>query len=213
MFAVGALDAYFCDAYTDIVAATMIAKMRHPPMILPDFFNEIRLPVRALLEPYPSNPNWRWRMAARKLMERETVLSLEAVQNLFNKFFRLGQRFFGDVLDRWIAHPEAKKRVFDINQPTYIALPPADKDAARRTARGRMQDRYREILQRRHDCVHNCDRPRVAPQALKFTSTVLKVIEDVEFLVSRCNEHIDAEFRQFLLRSGCPAAIVNQAGY
>ena len=26
MFAVGAIDAYFCDAYTDIVAATIISK-------------------------------------------------------------------------------------------------------------------------------------------------------------------------------------------
>jgi hypothetical protein len=29
MFAVGALDAYFCDAYTDVVAATIISKKRH----------------------------------------------------------------------------------------------------------------------------------------------------------------------------------------
>jgi hypothetical protein len=35
MFAVGALDAYFCDAYTDIVAATIISKSRHPAMALP----------------------------------------------------------------------------------------------------------------------------------------------------------------------------------
>jgi hypothetical protein len=38
MFAVGALDAYFCDAYTDIVAATIISKNRHPAMVLPEFF-------------------------------------------------------------------------------------------------------------------------------------------------------------------------------
>lgn len=35
MFAVGALDAYFCDAYTDVVAATIISKSRHPAMTLP----------------------------------------------------------------------------------------------------------------------------------------------------------------------------------
>lgn len=54
MFAVGALDAYFCDAYTDIVAATIIAKNRHALMVLPNFFYEIRFPVRAILEsPFP----------------------------------------------------------------------------------------------------------------------------------------------------------------
>jgi hypothetical protein len=42
MFAVGALDAYFCDAYTDIVAATIISKSRYNPMLLPNFFSEIR---------------------------------------------------------------------------------------------------------------------------------------------------------------------------
>jgi hypothetical protein len=30
-------------------------------------------------------------MAARKMMERENVISLSAVQALFNKFFRKGQ--------------------------------------------------------------------------------------------------------------------------
>ena len=30
MFAVGALDAYFCDAYTDIIAATASSKSRQP---------------------------------------------------------------------------------------------------------------------------------------------------------------------------------------
>ena len=30
MFAVGALDAYFCDAYTDVVAATIISMSPNP---------------------------------------------------------------------------------------------------------------------------------------------------------------------------------------
>jgi hypothetical protein len=30
------------------------------------------------LEPYAINENWRWRMAARKMMEQENVLSLAA---------------------------------------------------------------------------------------------------------------------------------------
>ncbi len=46
MFAVGAMDAYFCDAYTDIVAATIISKSRHPAVNLPDFFYDIRFPTR-----------------------------------------------------------------------------------------------------------------------------------------------------------------------
>lgn len=73
MFAVGALDAYFCDAYTDVVAATIISKSRQPSMALPDFFYEVKFPVRAILEPYTHNENWRWRMAARKMMVDSTA--------------------------------------------------------------------------------------------------------------------------------------------
>jgi len=59
MFAVGALDAYFCDAYTDIVAGTIISKARHPGMVVPEFFQKIKFPVRAFLEQYDVNENWR----------------------------------------------------------------------------------------------------------------------------------------------------------
>src|SRR5579863_6711986 len=52
MFAVGALDAYFCDAYTDIVAATASSKSRQPGITLPEWVYEIRFPLRAILEDY-----------------------------------------------------------------------------------------------------------------------------------------------------------------
>src|SRR5438876_5759642 len=124
MFAVGALDAYFCDAYTDVVAATIIAKSRHPTLPLPEFFHDIRFPVRAILEPYANNVNWRWRMAARKMMERENVLSLSAIQTLFNKFFRTGQKLFRDVLPAWIVHPQSRRYLFGISAARFTTLSP-----------------------------------------------------------------------------------------
>jgi hypothetical protein len=213
MFAVGAMDAYFCDAYTDIVAATIISKSRHQAANLPDFFYDIRFPVRAILEPYANNENWRWRMAARKMMERENVLSLPAVQTLFNKFFRRGHRLFRDRLADWIVHPDARKRLFGITRAAFYALAADQRGQAIDDAQEQMKDRYRDLFQRRHDCIHNCDRPRVSPQALHIGGTVLKVIQDAVFLVHRCDEHINAEFREFLLGTGCPLAIVVQAGY
>jgi len=213
MFAVGALDAYFCDAYTDIIAATIISKARHPSMSLPKFFYEIRFPIRAIVEPYPTNQNWKWRMAARKMMERENVLGLDEIQRLFNKFFRVRHKFFGDLLDAWIADSLATRRLFGITRATYAALTPAAKDVARRGARVQLEDRFAAIFQRRHDCIHNCDRPKVSPQNLVHAETVLRVIEDVEFLVNRCHEHITAEFRQFLVDAGCPPAIIAQVNY
>jgi len=41
----------------------------------------------------------------------------------------------------------------------------------------------------------------------------IKVIEDVEFLVNRCDEHITTEMPHFLSANGCTAAIIAQAGY
>lgn len=213
MFTIGAMDAYFCDAYTDIVAATVISKSRYPAASLPDFFYEIRFPVRAILEPYANNENWRWRMAARKMMERENVLSLATVQTLFNKFFRRGQKLFRDRMADWIVHPEAKKRLFGITRSAFSTLVGHQRGLAVERAQEQMEDRYRELFQRRHDCIHNCDRPRVSPQPLPLGATVLKVIQDAEFLVRRCDEHINAEFREFLLAIGCPSGVVSQAGY
>ncbi|MCI0380455.1 MAG: hypothetical protein L0215_22955, partial [Gemmataceae bacterium] len=67
MFAVGALDAYFCDAYTDIVAATINSKSRQKNIALPVWLYDIKFPIAAILEEYTYS-NWRWRMAARKMM-------------------------------------------------------------------------------------------------------------------------------------------------
>lgn len=209
----GAMDAYFCDAYTDIVAATIIAKSRHKKVNLPDFFYDIRFPVRAILEPYASNENWRWRMAARKMMERENVLSLSTVQTLFNKFFRKGYRLFQDRMADWILHPDSKKRVFGIMRTAFNVLAVKQRGQAIEDARKHMEDRYRNLFQRRHDCIHNCDRPRVSPQALQLGGTVLNVIHDAEFMVHRCDEHINVEFREFLLAVGCPISIISAAGY
>ena len=212
MFAVGALDAYYCDAYTDLIAATASSKSRQPSIILPDWVFEIKVPFRAVLEEYKST-NWRWRMAARKLMERENVIAFSTIMTLFNKFFRDGHKFFHDTLDEWISRPDARKRLFGISQVDYLGLPDHAKHQARKQANQQLHARFRGIFQRRHDCIHNCDRPKTSPQALDSSGTVVKVIEDIEFLVHRCDEHINAEFRQFLLGIGCSSATIAQARY
>jgi hypothetical protein len=212
MFAVGALDAYFCDAYTDIIAATASSKSRQPAITLPEWVYEVKFPLRAILEEY-DNENWRWRMAARKMMERENVISLKAIQDLFNKFFRTGQKFFRDQLDPWMSHLDAKIRLFGVSRADYLLKTSHDKRTAQEAAIDQFKERFRAIFQRRHDCIHNCDRPRMSPQPLERGGTVLKVIQDVEFLVNRCDEHINSEFREFLVGVGCSAATITQAGY
>lgn len=212
MFAVGALDAYYCDAYTDLVAATASSKSRQPGIALPEWVYDIKFPLRAILEEY-NNSNWRWRMAARKLMERENVISLPAAKSLFNKFFRKGHRFYGDLLDGWISRPDSLIRLFGVSHVDYLAMTDKEKHRACEEAKDQFEDRFQYIFQRRHDCIHNCDRPKVSPQPLNEGDTVFKVIQDVEFLVNRSDEHINIEFRRFLIDAGCSAATVKLAGY
>ena len=218
MFSIGALDAYFCDAYTDILAHTIISKNRHavlnpPGFVLPDFFLRVQFPLRAILEPYDVNTNWRWRMAAREVMTYENVLSLEAVQKLFNQFFRKDHKFFYSLLPSWIAHPHATRRLFGITAAAFGLLAGENRTTALQQARDQLTDRFQAIIQRRHDCIHNCDRPRTAPQPLSSAMAVSRVADDVEFLVRRFDEHCNVEFREFLLGLGCSVPIVNQTGY
>ena len=198
MFSIGALDAYFCDVYSDIVAATMIAKQRQATVELPEFFLNIRFPVRALLEKY-ERLNWRWRIAAQDMMQKETVISLDRVQKLFNPFCRTGKKFFSGLIEAWISHPDSHQRLFGMNSTDYmLLLTPKEKDEARKKAVEQLEDRFGILFQRRHDCIHSCDRPRLKQQNLSSSGTVLKVIRDVEFLVNRSDEHLTAEIREFL---------------
>jgi len=130
MFAVGAIDAYFSDAYADIVAATALSKQRQSSITLPDSIQEIKVPIRAVLETYEGR-DWRWRMAAREMVDATNFLSLESIQKSFNPFFRKGHRFFGDKLDEWIRHPASKIRLFGMSTNDYLALGIADRAKAR----------------------------------------------------------------------------------
>ncbi len=212
MFAVGALDAYFCDAYTDVIAAALIAKNRQASVVLPDFFLDIKIPIRSILEDYDKE-NWRWRMAARDLMERENVLSFHTIQRLFKKFCRNGHKFFHELMERWILRDDARTRLFGTTKAKYQLMNDTAKDEARKRAAAHLEDRFAVLFQRRHDCIHNCDRPRRTPQELNSAGTVLKVIQDVEFFVNRCDEHINSEFREFLLGCNCTATTCSGVGY
>ncbi|MFI5454064.1 MAG: hypothetical protein ACHRXM_01295 [Isosphaerales bacterium] len=112
-----------------------------------------------------------------------------------------------------MSRPDAKTRLFGIPHRVYMAMTPGDKDEARKEATERLQERFMTIFQRRHDCIHNCDRPRMSPQPMDKGRTVLKVIQDVEYLVLRCEEQFNAEFRQFLIGIGCSATTIALAGY
>lgn len=208
MFTVGACDAYFCDAYTDLISRVLRAKESEPTVVLPDRINNLRLPVCSII--HPAANGWRWRMAARELMEDENVLSLEKIRKLFNHFFETGNKIINeDTIGQWINHKSSKQRLFGISKTKFNKAIIAPKNTAKKDALRVFESVFHEIFQRRHDCIHNCDRPKVMPQPIneKF---VQKKIEDVVFLVERCHEAFSIEFSAYLLRAGFSNLTISQ---
>ena len=207
MFAVGASDAYFSDAYADLIARTLRAKDLAPAVAIPDRLGNLRVPVVAIIR---RNDSWRWRMAAREMIEDENVLSIEKIKKLFNQFFDANSKIISKpTIEDWLRHADAKKRMFGRSRAEYDALTNAQKDGAKKAAVDRFIARMTTLFQRRHDCIHNCDRPKVAPQTITPGQTQ-KALYDIKFLVERSHAALVAEFPQYLTRLGFDAIVRNQ---
>ncbi|MCU0731064.1 MAG: hypothetical protein MUE84_05690 [Hyphomonas sp.] len=208
MMSVGACDAYFSDAYGDLIARTLRAKELQPAVVIPDRLNDLKVPVTAILR--ESKGGWRWRMAARELIEEENVLSLEKIKKLFNHFFRKSHKLLiAGTIEPWILHKEARSRLFGITPTEYRALTPKLQSSARESALDHFEEHFQMIFQRRHDCIHNCDRPKMALQPITV-SNVEKRLEDISFLVHRAHEGLTAEFPVYLTDLGFNAVTRNR---
>ena len=207
MLAVGACDAFFSDAYADLIARTLRAKDLQPGVALPDRLNNLKVPVIAIVR---RADGWRWRMAARELIESENVLSLDKIKKLFNHFFRQTHKLLNESsIEAWILSPNSRQRLFGITSGAYNGLTNDGKSKARKRAIEKIEERMTMIFQRRHDCIHNCDRPRTALTGINVT-TVEKVIEDIQFLVTQSCDAIRAEFPEYLRTCGFDGVARNQ---
>lgn len=215
MFGVGSLDAYFSDAYADLVARTLRAKQKEPKVEIPNRLENLKVPAITVIDPDPKD-GWRWRMAARALIEEDNVLSLEKVRSLFNQFFldENNKLFSHSRIETWINDPASTARLFGITKAKFGAIPAGkDKNKAIKNAKSHMEDkRFKKVFQRRHDCIHNCDRPRSAPQNPIDPGTVANALRDIEFLVSRCHVALVAEYPKYLKELGFNATTRNQVG-
>ena len=111
-----------------------------------------------------------------------------------------------DLIPVWINRPGATARIFDVSRAKYT---PQHQDQANKG----LITRFENIVQRRHDCIHTCDRPANQPQPIHSAGTVVNVIKDVEYIVEQSNAHIDTEFREWLLTCGFTPVTINQVGY
>jgi hypothetical protein len=206
MMAVGACDAYFCDAYADLVSRALRAKDLQRNVVIPNGLANLKVPAIAVIR--NASGGWRWRMVARELMEDASVLSLGRIRELFNHFFRKGYKVLNsDTIEPWILHADAKTRCMGISPSQYRAS--VNKSKTRKNAIQKLEQRFACIFQRRHDCIHNCDRPKIALQRISG-SEAKKIIEDVVFLVSRMDESLREEFPLYLKERGFSAIVRNR---
>ena len=200
MYGVGAVDAYFCDAYADLITRAIRAKERQKSVSIPDRLNNLTMPVADVLN--ASGSGWGWRMAARKIIEKQNVLSIDEIKNLFNHFFEDGKKPMSSRgVEGWILHSKTKQRHVSFSKTEYRNATPSTKKTLKGQAVDRISDRYSKIFQRRHDCIHNCDRPKMGLQ--KITESEAKTyVEDLEVLVEYWHEKLKAALPEYLGRLG-----------
>lgn len=209
MVGVGASDAFFCDAYADLVSRTLRAKALQQSGNLPDRLGNLRVPIVAVLN---STSSWQWRMAARELIEKESVLSIEQIKNLFNVFCRNGHKIMtAATIEPWILHGNSKQRYFGVTRHSYTAATYQAKATLRESALKQFVNRAQTLFQRRHDCIHNCDRPKTALQSITPRSSE-KAIDDMAFLVGRCIDHLRGEYPLYLRGCGFSGVTRNSVG-
>jgi len=188
-FAVGALDAYLCDAYVDCLTAALRTCKEDKTRKLPPEYAKELLPAGPLIaHSYEIRINWAFRMAARLRMEKYNLLQISRIKDMVNPVLPPGQKLWVEIAEQYIALDV--KRLTGITQREYSGKDTKNKQKAREKAAGAILRRIGNIIQRRHDIVHNCDRPKVAVQQITRQETKA-MITDVETFVRILDRHLD----------------------
>lgn len=187
-FDVGALDAYLCDAFTDTLARCLKSCRRngHAP---PPGYSKLELPIGPLMTDYAVRHNWGLRMAARALMERDNLLQLGRLNKLLNPALPPGRKLWNDLAQEFV--DLERKRLTGIRKSAYASLTGQAKAEGPKKVSAAVLERMGEVVQRRHDVVHNCDRPKTAKQRMSLPKA-RKMLVDVEDFVTILDDHLDA---------------------
>ncbi len=185
--AVGAMDAYFCDAYVDCLARAL-RRCANKKGDLPPAYAKQNLPAGIVLgSSQTKRPNWRLRMAARAVMERDNILDLSRVPGLFNPVLPRDKQLWPAVIDSLILL--RKRRLTGVDHATYKAAPPTSRAKMKKAAAGVVAKRMKETIQWRHDWVHNCGRPKSAIQD-RTQGEIQQRINEIYYLVEAFDSHL-----------------------
>ena len=111
-----------------------------------------------------SSENWALRMAARNLMEKESVLSVEGVKDLFNPVLPDGSKLWPAVMDPLMQ--KGWKRFTGKTKAEYVGMASSEREKLWTGATEKVKARIQQTIQLRHDWVHNCGRPKSKIKAL-----------------------------------------------
>jgi Holliday junction resolvase RusA-like endonuclease len=209
MMSVGAMDNYFCDAFADLLAKILLAKSYQSNISLNDRIKPLSLPISTLFSIQGQRSNWKWRVAARDLVEKDNVLSLKKIKDLFNHIMDDKNKLLSqDMVETWLLNG-GRQRLLGISPTNYRRLSQADKNKRKKLMVEKITERFAQIIQRRHDCIHTCDRPKNALQPIAPID-VDKAIEDIDFLVLKLNPHIVSNLRRHLISIGCTRTTIRR---
>jgi hypothetical protein len=127
-------------------------------------------------------------MSARAFMEKDNMLQLGRLKDLFNPGLTVGHKLWEDPIAEYIALN--RKRLTGIRSWEYDPLRGEAKQDARKAAAKHLVRHMGEIVQRRHDIVHNCDRPKSAKQGLTLPAAH-KALKDIQSFVVLLDSHIE----------------------
>jgi hypothetical protein len=186
--AVGAMDAYLCDAYVDLLTGWL----RHAQLTgaaLPSAYGKELLPAGPLVAAYANRPAWGLRMAARGRMEKDNMLQLGRLKDTFNPALPNGGKLWADLVPNYIALN--RKRLAKYSPAEYAALPANNLQKAKGQVAAHALQRMGSIVQRRHDVVHNCDRPKQALTPLGHNAA-RDMLRDVKDFITIFDDHLQA---------------------
>lgn len=188
--AVGAMDAYFCDAYVDCLATSLKHYVRGQyPGELPSVYANRELPAGVALDTSRQHrPLWALRMVARRIMERENMLSSSRVKDEFNGILPTSHKLWVGIIDALI----------DLGKRRFTGVTPADlrgkkgKDREQLTKKATkcFLDRLTNTIQWRHDWAHNCGRPKLRVD--HFTKLQAKArLSEIRDFVEIFDDHLE----------------------
>jgi hypothetical protein len=192
--AVGAMDAYFCDAYVDCLTSVLRAYANgNWEESWPKRYLKRELPAGKVLDSLREDasrsdrPFWALRMVSREAMERDNMLSISRINSEFNPILPDSQKLWQRFVDKLIAYDYKRFTGIYSNELEELSGPELGK--ARKDAVQTFKERVGDTVQIRNDWIHNCGRPKVAIKDLT-DQQALERIREINILVTEFDDHI-----------------------